>query len=507
MGCFPLSFNKKVTNQDTEGNENQETDYNDKKINVHGGLFLKELSGDPFVFYTVQSTMGEGAFGKVYKVIHKTTGSLRAMKVINKIKAQINDDSDDDLINEINILKVIDHPNIMKIYEFFNTPRKLFIISELCTGGELFDKITEVKHFNEKIAAHIMSQLLSVISFCHAKNIVHRDLKPENMLIESEEERTKDYFNIKIIDFGTSKISKKSKLLSKQIGTPFYIAPEVLNNEYTEKCDLWSAGVIMYILLSGLPPFNGDSEEEIYKKVREGNYSFKSSEWNEISDDAKDLIKNLLVKDYKKRFSANQALNHVWIKKLKESSDIKPISKDNLSKIAKNIQSFQTNHKLQQAALSYIVHNLTKKEDLKEIRQVFVEFDTNCDGKLTKQEFVNGLSKVISTTEAQIEVNRIMDMIDGDNNGYIEYEEFIQASLHKDKLITEDNLKIVFNLFDKDKSGKISLKEIQSVLCTESDIPEEVWEETTKKIIRDDVDGDGEIDYNEFKKMMEMIMK
>jgi len=348
-----------------------------------------------------------------------------------------------------------------------------------------------------------MRQLLSAISFCHSNNVIHRDLKPENILIENEQERNKEFFHIKIIDFGTSEVFKKNKLLEKQIGTPFYIAPEVLNNEYNEKCDLWSAGVIMYILLCGSPPFYGNSDEEIYNKVKEGKYSMKSQEWDDISEDAKDLIRNLLVKDYNKRYTADQALNHKWMKSMKENNGVKQIANDKLAKIVENIKNFSTNQKLQQATLAYIVHNLTNKDDLDEIRKVFTEFDENGDGKLTKDELIKGLSRVISPEEAKKEVFRIMDMIDGDGNGFIEFEEFMQCSLHKDKILTDENLKTVFNLFDEDKSGKISPSEIQAVLGGDSDISENVWKEIMLEI---DENGDGEIEFDEFKQMMYLIM-
>ncbi len=515
MGCFPNQGNKNCFGMNGVNKNNKQALHEEdtthlkdekidkqEKIKVNGGLFLREEKGDPYALYTTTQILGEGSFGQVFKVEHKITKAVRAMKIINKLKVCNSDENEDDLINEINVLKKLDHPNILKLFEFYNTSRKLFIISELCTGGELFDRITEVKYFNEKIAAHIMRQLFSAISFCHHNNVIHRDLKPENILIDSEQEKKKEYFNIKIIDFGTSEVFKKNKLLDKQIGTPFYIAPEVLNNEYNEKCDLWSAGVIMFILLSGTPPFYGNSDEEIYNKVKEGKFCLKSSEWDDISSDAKELIKNLLVKDYNKRYSADQALNHKWIKTMKENSN-KPLSKEHLSKVAINFQDFNCNQKLQQATLAYIVHNLTKKEDLDEVRRAFNEFDENGDGKLSRDELIKGLSKVMTPTEAKEEVNRIMKMIDGDNNGFIEYEEFMQATLSKDKMINDENLQTVFNLFDKDGSGKISPSEIKEILGGDSDISDNVWGDIMKEI---DANGDGEIEFDEFKQMMNLIL-
>mmetsp|Transcript_24774 Transcript_24774/g.21999 ORF Transcript_24774/g.21999 Transcript_24774/m.21999 type:complete len:169 (+) Transcript_24774:252-758(+) len=160
------------------------------------------------------------------------------------------------LFNEINILRELDHPNIVKMYEYFEDEKRYYIITEICKGGELFDEIIARGKFTEKDAAVLVKQILSCINYCHKNKIVHRDLKPENVLLE----QNKDFDQIKIIDFGTSLVHSENKLLDEKLGTPYYIAPEVLNKKYNEKCDLWSIGVITYILLSGMPPFNGNTD-------------------------------------------------------------------------------------------------------------------------------------------------------------------------------------------------------------------------------------------------------
>jgi len=505
MGCIPLIRDEKFSKKPSEGEEaevEKEKVEKTEDLKITGGLFLKEGHGDPYLIYEVIKTLGEGSYGQVYKVMHKTTKNIRAMKVINKLRVCESEEDEKNLVNEINVLKALDHPNILKIYEYYNTPRKLFIITELCLGGELFDRISKVKFFNEKVAAHILRQILSAISFCHSNNIIHRDLKPENILIETDNEK-EEYFTIKLIDFGTSEVFRKNKLLDKKIGSPLYIAPEVINNQYNEKCDLWSTGVILYILLCGSPPFYGANNNDIFKKISAGRFNMKGLEWGEISAEAKDLVKNLLVKDFKDRYSAIQALNHNWLKKMKESSEIKSMSKESISKIMQNFQSFKTGQKLQQATLAYIVHNLTKREDLEEMRKAFIEFDSNGDGKLTREELINGLLKVKTPTEAKNEVDRIMTMIDNDNNGYIEYEEFLRASLNKDKLLTDENLLSVFELFDKDKSGKVSSSEIKNILSGNADVSDDVWNQIMKDI---DCNGDGEMSFKEFKDMMKSII-
>lgn len=173
---------------------------------------------------------------------------------------------------EIDILKNLDHPNIMKLYEIFEDKQNIYLVSELCLGGELFDEIITRNFFNETDAVSIMQQLLSAICYCHQKKVAHRDLKPENVLLD-----TKKNDHIKVIDFGTSQVFESAEQMHQTYGTAYYIAPEVLKGDYNEKCDLWSIGVIMYILLSGSPPFNGDSDGEILKKVKDGKITFSSS--------------------------------------------------------------------------------------------------------------------------------------------------------------------------------------------------------------------------------------
>ena len=267
MGCIPAKNNQNSTIIGNCTNTNVE---HVKDLKITKGMLVQESKGDPYEFYEEVKVLGEGSFGKVYMVRHKISRVLRAMKSIHKDKAQLREEEEKAMINEINVLKSLDHPNIMKIYEYFNTEKCLYIITELLTGGELFDRISSSNHLSEKVSKYIMKQLLSAVDFCHENGIIHRDLKPENILIESKEDARNEFFTIKLIDFGTSDKLSKGKMCKVQIGTPFYIAPEVLSNSYNEKCDLWSCGVILYIMLCGDPPFYGDTDNEIYASVKRG---------------------------------------------------------------------------------------------------------------------------------------------------------------------------------------------------------------------------------------------
>ena len=253
--------------------------------------------------------MGSGAFGEVCLCLHKETQSQRAVKVLRK---NLLDPKEMEMLkNEITILKDLDHPNIVKMYEFLEDEKRIYIVTEICKGGELFDEILSRSKFDERDASIVMRQLLYAINYCHKKKIVHRDLKPENMLLEQD----RDLEKIKVVDFGTSLVFDESRNLDEKLGTAYYIAPEVIKKKYNEKCDLWSCGVIMYILLSGEPPFNDPraDNEAIMKKVEGGKYDIKSGVWQSISKEAKDLVKKLLTYDPADRIDAETALAHPWI--------------------------------------------------------------------------------------------------------------------------------------------------------------------------------------------------
>jgi calcium-dependent protein kinase len=308
--------------------------------------------------YQIQEMLGKGAFGKVVKALHLPSREFRAIKIIDTKKMHKEDKLK--IFQEIKILSKLDHPNIIKIYEYFNSNRNIFIVTELLTGGELFDKIIKMQDFSEVYAAKTIKEVLSAIQYCHEKKIVHRDLKPENILVEDE--------TIKIIDFGTSRKFEANKMMSNSHGTPYYIAPEVLFNRYNEKCDIWSCGVILHILLCGLPPFNGRTDTEIMENVKLAQFSF-GKKFNHVSNEAKDLIKKMLNVDFEKRPSAKQCLEHEWFQtKLKEKpTTISP-------NIIENLKTFNYKSKLQEAIYKFFVNQIATKEEKKVIGNFKIDF-------------------------------------------------------------------------------------------------------------------------------------
>ena len=259
--------------------------------------------------YRIGKMLGQGAFGEVRLCLHKASQQQRAVKVLRK---NLLDPKEMEMLkNEIAILKDMDHPNIVNMYEYLEDEKRFYIVTEICKGGELFDEIINRAKFDEHDAAVVMKQLLSSVNYCHSNNIVHRDLKPENILLEQD----RDLEKIKIVDFGTSLMFDPERNMDEKLGTAYYIAPEVIKKNYNEKCDVWSAGVILYILLSGEPPFNDPKADNdaIMKKVEIGTYDIDNGVWRSISDEAKDLVRKMLTYDPAERISAEAALAHPWI--------------------------------------------------------------------------------------------------------------------------------------------------------------------------------------------------
>ena len=309
---------------------------------------------------------------------------------------------------------------------------------------------------------------------------------------------------VKVIVFGTCEILKKKKL-TEQIGTSFYIAPEVLKNGYNEKCDLWSCGVILYILLCGSPPFYGKNEKEIFRKILDGNFTFRHKIWNKISSEAKNLVLKLLQVNPIKRLSAKEALEDIWFQKNININTIENNkNSNNFKSFIKNITEFCAEQKLQQATLAFLVHNFAPKEELDELKKIFFAFDKNGDGKLSKEEFVTGLTNNNDNLNTILKddgtIEGLLKNIDQDNNGYIGFEEFLIASINKEKILTEKNLKMAFNVFDRDKSGGICQNELKYILGEYNvNAKEQLWQKMIQQI---DLNQDGQISYEEFHKMM-----
>lgn len=463
-------------------------------LKISSGTFIQFLRKPFSECYQMLRELGCGQFGKVYLAEHQVTGERRAVKVVHKRKSS-GIAANNNFIGEVEILARLNHPNIIKIYEMFEDERKYYVVSELCTGGELFEYITQRGHLSETVAAEIMQQLLSAVNYCHENHIVHRDLKPENLLLDSvpiEGER----LTIKLIDFGTSTLYSGDNKLKQKLGTAYYIAPEVLRMDYNEKCDVWSCGVILYILLCGAPPFTGKTDDEILENVKTGKFNFLQEEWRNISVEAKSLIKRMLVMDTGKRLSARECLEDHWIR---QSVGTRMPEAEHVTLSLNQLKQFRAEQKLRDAFLTFMTSRMLTKEYEKELSDAFQAIDKNGDGKLSREELLEAYKLQMPLEEAQCTVESILTRVDADKNGFIDYSEFVLASTDYQSLLSQTNLQAAFDQFDKDGSGKISSTELKAMLGSHREVNDQVW---TALIEQADQNGDGEIEFKEFCKLM-----
>jgi calcium-dependent protein kinase len=500
MGCFQSKKKFESSSKTLDGDI----------ITIKSSVFVRGMQQDPLEKYQIVKKLGEGTYGIVYSVRHRETDIIRAMKIIEKNCSLIDSSN---FLKEINILCKLDHQNILKLFEFYDFSQKIYIISELLSGGELFEKIIKMKKFTEKEAAVIMRQIISAINYCHINGIVHRDLKPENIMLEGNFDFERfDDIHIKIVDFGTSEFFHKNRL-KERVGTSYYIAPEVLKkSSYSEKCDLWSCGIIMHVLLTGRPPFNGKSDPEILSNILNNNFDTQILN-GKISADGIDLLRGLICKIPTKRLSASEALRHPWLNKYNQKTICSPCIQNSpvLKAVKTNLNTLYRCEKLKKAILNYSVRYCTKLKEEQELRYIFSSFDFDGDGRLTKEElrkallYVKGEDdiKVIPTNKYTV----MLKEIDLDNNGYIEYEEFLTACCNREELLCNKNLITAFNLFDKDKDGYIDMFELRQVLNNENVgicNNDNVYFEMIKEF---DINKDGKVSFEEFHHIMKRMVE
>ena len=480
------------------------------KVTIDTNLLVTKGTTNNKNNYKRTKILGQGSFGTVFLVKHKILNTYFAMKVIKKTNKS---EKDEVLMNEINILRKMDHPNIVKITDFYTTNTEYILVTEYCPEGELFYEIKNFAPFNEALTGWYMKQILSAVCYCHKLKIIHRDLKPENILISK---KNKNGFNlVKVIDFGTAIIFNKNKNDKSLTGSVYYICPEVLskNRNYTEKCDVWSCGIIMYILLTGLPPFNGDSDEEIVTKIKNGRFNMEKYPWPIISSQAKDLIKKLLEFDPNKRVTAEEALNHPWFEsKQVQSEDNAGLLKiKNPNKLLNNLINFRSDNILGNTVFAYLIHNNIQLNQVHEAIKLFNKIDKNGDGQICREELYKGLESFLklSGKELKEKVDIIFNNIDTDHNGYIEYEEFLRAAVDKEYFLSDNFLRFAFDYFDRDKNGEISYNEIKQLFYQNDKNKHntEAQNQLLKNFEEMDINGDGVLSYEEFAKMTKKLLK
>ncbi|MQM05971.1 hypothetical protein Taro_038797 [Colocasia esculenta] len=328
-----------------------------------------------------------------------------------------------------------------------------------------------------------------VVRVCHAHGVMHRDLKPENFLYADE---TDDSL-LKVIDFGLSVFFRPGERFSEIVGSPYYMAPEVLRRNYGPEVDVWSAGVILYILLCGVPPFWAETEEGVARAILRGVVDFKRDPWPQISDSAKNLVRRMLEQDPKHRLTAQQVLEHPWLQNSKRAPNA-PLG----DLVRARLKQFAAMHRFKKKAMRIIAEHLSM-EEIEVIKDMFRLMDTDNNGKITFEELKAGLHKVGSQL-GEAEMKMLMETADVDGNGVLDFGEFVAVNIHLLRIESDEHLKTAFMFFDKDNSGYIEIDELKEALMdgsgqTEVEVVNQIFHEV-------DADKDGRISYDEFVKMM-----
>ncbi|KAL5188662.1 Calcium-dependent protein kinase SK5 [Glycine soja] len=462
--------------------------------------------------YEVGRKLGQGQFGTTFECTRRASGGKFACKSIPKRKLLCKEDYED-VWREIQIMHHLsEHAHVVRIEGTYEDSSAVHLVMELCEGGELFDRIVQKGHYSERQAARLIKTIVEVVEACHSLGVMHRDLKPENFLFDTVDEDAK----LKATDFGLSVFYKpvivrstgnafklymplcltqldtfSGESFCDVVGSPYYVAPEVLRKHYGPESDVWSAGVILYILLSGVPPFWAESEPGIFRQILLGKLDFQSEPWPSVSDSAKDLIRKMLDQNPKTRLTAHEVLRHPWIVDDNIAPD-KPLD----SAVLSRLKQFSAMNKLKKMALRVIAERLSE-EEIGGLKELFKMIDTDNSGTITFDELKDGLKRVGSEL-MESEIKDLMDAADIDKSGTIDYGEFIAATVHLNKLEREENLVSAFSYFDKDGSGYITLDEIQQA-CKDFGLDDVHIDDMIKEI---DQDNDGQIDYGEFAAMM-----
>lgn len=451
------------------------------------------------LYHVEPKVIGEGSYGTVQRCQLKETEQWRAIKTIHKNMSN----NPSQFQEEVEILKRLDHPNIIRLHETFEDEQALYLVLELCTGGELFDRIVAEGKFTEQAAAVCVQQMLCAVNYLHRNFIMHRDLKPENWLFAAAEDSLLNAV-LKLIDFGLSKRFEPGEFASTRAGTPYYVAPEVLDGQCTERSDVWSIGVITYVLLSGMPPFGGANTASVLQAVRRAEVKFEPEEWEHISLEARDLVCSLLVVDPSRRSDAFAALQHPWLRRSSRGGeDQGPLTTSMIS----NLRSFAAMNKLKKAALNVVASELHDK-DIIALKATFQAMDTDHDGTLTLAELVEGLNKAGSPIAADV-AGGMLHSLDTDGSGVVDYSEFLSATLDRQRYQNETLCRLAFDKFDLDGSGSIDRKELRQLLKGEANAdPSQalLTEKEVNIILKEvDTDSDGTIDFKEFMVMMRHV--
>lgn len=405
-----------------------------------------------------KNKLGQGSFGYVCKAQSREMGVDRAVKSLSKARAK---DTRKRYRQEILIMKMTDHPNIIKLFETFEDKAHVFLVMELCTGGDLFHRLTKVGRFKEQETAIIMQQILRPVFYMHEKNICHRDIKPENFLFLTPDPVQSN--TLKLIDFGFSCMIKEDQVLTTKLGTPRYSSPQVLAGQYDQSCDVWACGVIMYVLLCGQPPFTGRTDAEVMQAVKRGNYAFQGQIWERTSEEAKDMIRKQLKYQPQERWSAGKALHHVFI--MDTAPQASGVAQLLTPSLLMDLRFFCSQSLFRRAALQVVAHQLSQEDITKAFRKAFTALDRRGAGVLTVAELSESTNKDKSVDYIRPELEQVLTELGTEDDGAeIGFTDFLAATLEATHYLQEGPCRAAFRAFDQNGDGRITPEELEAVL-------------------------------------------
>ena len=487
-------------------NEKSEKDKN-PSTNTTNNFIYKSKNPDPKKDYDIIKCLKKGSYSDIYLVENKISKLRCIMKSTTKSKSFSKKD-EDILNNELKILSLLDHPNIINVYAFYSNEDSYSYITEFCEEGDLYEKLLNNGAYDEKTAAYIMHQIFSAVNYCHKNKIVNRELVAENILVS---EIKNDLPTVKMGYFGTSYLAEKNAIKIKSDSNLFYIPPEAnpSRDKYFDKSDIWLCGVIMYFLLAARPPFAGDNDEERKRNIFNENYDIDSPPFDKISLECKKLLKRLLKSNPTERPSAEEVLDDLWFCKKGSKSLFYNINRSStIEKLIKNIKNYKNVSIFQKYAIRYLVHNFPQLTDVKNSAKLFYMIDNDGDGKITKDELYKGLNITLMKKIPKEEFDDFFPNIDLNNSGFIDYEEFVAAAVNKNLFMTESMLSMAFKYFDKDDSGEITIDEIENMFKEAINDGETDVHQALKKMMDEvDLNIDGKISFEEFGVFMKQLIK
>eukprot|EP00928_Gymnodinium_smaydae_P079030 TRINITY_DN63051_c0_g1_i1.p1 TRINITY_DN63051_c0_g1~~TRINITY_DN63051_c0_g1_i1.p1 ORF type:complete len:788 (+),score=168.57 TRINITY_DN63051_c0_g1_i1:187-2550(+) len=466
-------------------------------VQVEHPMFIIDNPGDIEEFYhIVPNRLGEGSFARVHKCHNKSTGAIRAVKLLRKkggMKTKNRIIHNRALHYEVLMMKMLMHPNIVKIYEHFEDNKFVYIVMEYLSGMDLHDAIVQKGHFSDREAAFTFYQVFRAVYYMHTTMIAHRDLKPENIMFSRDDNI--ETTNVKICDFGHAHMFQKGTWMTTKCGAVWYVSPQMLAGRYDQATDMWTLGVGLYITLCGYPPFSGGNDADTLAKIRLGNYKFAQMDWAIHCPECKDVIRGCLKVNTKDRMKARVAMTSEYISKIIQKRPF------HLSMaIIDSFRKFTHFSRFKKAALQIICANL-EDEIADPLRDIFVGLDQSGDGLISATEIRSGLLRS-GYAKAPPDLEELVLAIDADGSGEIDYGEFMAAAIDPVVYTREDICWSAFRVFDRSGTGAITAEDLVESM-NNGDPEQSITPEIAADIIAQyDEDGDKSITLKEFVHMM-----